>query len=446
MTLLERLAARTCALAVADIGPRGVDLIRTGFADTVAVALAGSSFDGAALVREAAGITPAPRGSLILGTAGRAGALDAGLLNGIAAHALDYDDSNLTLTGHPSALLVPAILALGEETGASAAEALLAYAAGYEVMIRVARGVNLAHYVRGWHPTATIGVIGVAAAGAKLLGLDAARTATAMAVAVSGASGIKANFGTMTKSFHVGQAVRDGLLAAKLARAGFTASADALEAPQGFLNVYNGSAGHDAGAIVAGLTAASENPEPAVNTEVNPVKAYACCHSTHGAVEAARSVRNDQDFDLGKIMDVEIIVDEKRMPHTDRPVLADALAGKFSLQYVVARALAYGTVGLADFAGDAHRDPAVAGLMGRTKVTAGTAGNSFGATVRVRAGGREIEATGQPSGGGQPSWDKVRDCAGQVLDPAAVSSLVDALREFPSLPVRDLAALAEVAR
>ncbi|OLT00281.1 hypothetical protein BJF90_35995 [Pseudonocardia sp. CNS-004] len=283
VAILSALAERTSRIRFEDLDDHARRLVRTAFVDTVGVALAGSDFAGITAIRTATGITPAATGSLVLGTAERVPALDAGLLNGVAAHALDLDDGNSAMGGHPSAMLVPALLALGEETDASDTDVAVAYAAGYEVMVRLAYGMNPGHYQRGWHPTATLGVIGVAAAAARLLGLSAERTATAMAVAVSHASGVKANFGTMTKSLHVGQAVRNGAFAARLAEAGFTANPGALDHDQGFLRLYQGAAGYDASRIVAGL----DGP-PLACSERNPIKIYACCHSTHGAIEAAR--------------------------------------------------------------------------------------------------------------------------------------------------------------
>ncbi|MFK4548072.1 2-methylcitrate dehydratase PrpD [Streptomyces tendae] len=450
--ILPALAARTSAYRIDDLDDHARRLVRTAFTDTLGVALAGSGFPGITMIRAAAGIAAKDGGSLVLGTTQRVPALDAGLLNGVAAHALDLDDGNSAMGGHPSAMLVPALLALGEEIDASAPDVAVAYAAGYEVMIRLAYGLNPAHYQRGWHPTSTIGVIGIAAAAARLLQLSADHTATAMAIAVSHAAGVKANFGTMTKSLHIGQAVRNGIFAAKLAAAGYTANPGALDHRQGFLPVYNGPNGFDAARIVAGLDGL-----PLVSSEYNPIKLYACCHSTHGAIEAAREIRRAQGFDAGSVEDIEIIVDPNRLPHTDRPVLSEALSGKFSLQYVTARALLTGTVTLADFDGDAHRDPATLELMSRVRVTPSSPdgrANSFTATVRARqTDGAVLAATCGPHASDRDTpvdplllQRKFADCAGRVLPTDRVSSLSAVLRQFPDTgtTVRELMRLAEV--
>ncbi len=445
--LLEILAARVTQFTAGDIDEHGMHVVRTALADTVGVALAGADADSIRIVRDAT-MGPAAGPSLVLGGHERRSALDAGLLNAMAAHALDYDDGNLVVVGHPSTVLVPAILALGEETNASAADFAVAYAAGYEVLIRLARGVNTAHYAKGWHPTSTLGVFGVAAAAAKLLALDSEGTCAALAVAASHAAGIKANFGTMTKALHIGQAVRGGLLSAKLAAGGFTANPNALDAVQGFLAVYNGTGSYDTAAILA---------QPAtleINRGLNPIKAYPCCHSTHASIEAARQIRAAHAPAPAGIDRVDIVVDALRMPHTDRPRFADALAGKFSLQYVVARALVDGTVRLEHFDGDAHLDPVVRGLMARTHVSPapGTPTNSFAGQVTVTTTtGRALSAVRDPASdppglhADPPQlWDKLADCASRVLTPSSVTALVAALREFPdSGDVRQLVRLAE---
>jgi 2-methylcitrate dehydratase PrpD len=140
--------------------------------------------------------------------------LDAALVNGPASHALDYDDVSGVMGGHRSATLVPSMIAPGESLGSSGRDLVLAYVVGYETECRIARGVHFHHYDKGWHPTATLGIFGTVAAAARLLGLSIDQTAVALSLAASFASGLKANFATMTKPLHVGHASRDGLFAA----------------------------------------------------------------------------------------------------------------------------------------------------------------------------------------------------------------------------------------
>lgn len=450
-SILDDLGARVATLSYDDLTESGRSVFRTALVDTLGVALAGADFEGARIARTVA--VPESSGtSLILGSADRASALDAGMLNGIAAHALDYDDGNVIMGGHPSALLIPALLALGEEVGASAKDVMVAYAAGYEVMIRISRGVNTTHYEKGWHPTATIGVLGVAAGAARLLGLDAEKCAVAIAISASMAAGVKANFGTMTKSLHVGHAVRDGLLCAKLASDGFTANRSVLEAKQGFLDVYNGLDQYDAPAIVANIGDGLE-----INRVSNPIKAYPCCASTHSAIISAVEIRQAHSLRSADVARVDVVVDKNRMPHTDRPQLDEALSGKFSLQYVVALALLEGRVVLEHFEGNAHRSPEVLSMMRRVEVSAAPPGgvpNSFAAnvTVSTEAGDTFRAMTDRPPAYGNEAeldppqlWEKFADCANRVLPAADVTVLAKSLENFPEYgDVREFMRLVEI--
>lgn len=440
---LEHLADRTANLEYSEISPFGLKLVQIALIDTLGVAIAGSITEPAQLARQVLMAQGGSGRSLLFGTAIRSNALDAGMANGVAAHALDFDDGNSIMGGHPSTLLVPAILALGEETGASAKDVIVAYAAGYEILIRLSRGLNSFHYEKGWHPTATIGVFGVAAAGAKLLGLDAPKTAIALAIAASMPSGIKANFGTMVKSFHVGHAVRDGLLCAKLAQSGFSANTGALEAKQGFLEVYNGAGNYSVEKIVGDLNEPLE-----VNRGFNPLKLYPCCASTHSAIEAALQIRREYSVPADNISAIRIEVDERRMPHTDRPRLQEALSGKFSVQYVVSRGLIDGGVSLSHFEGESHQDPAVKDMMSRIQVQAAPPGgkpNSFDATVTIgtRDGQsfaahverRSIAIADSDELNSPQLWSKFSDCAGRLFLQNKVAAIIDAFKTFPDLAV-----------
>src|SRR5207249_1325531 len=166
-------------------------------------------------------------------------ATDAALANGTAAHALDYDDMCFVSLAHPSAPLVTSAWAAAEIAHASGRALLDAYVVGFEIEGRLGRAMNPRHYRRGWHCTSTLGTIGSAAACARLFGLDRARIAHALAIAASSASGLKENFGTMVKPLHAGLSARSAVLAAELARAGMTASAAAIDGPQGFLHAFD---------------------------------------------------------------------------------------------------------------------------------------------------------------------------------------------------------------
>ena len=204
-TVLEQIANRIVSFDLKAITPQAIMLSRTAIIDTLGVTLAGAIEPCTTNLLRTPGVASAPGICTIFGTAQRTSALDATFINGTASHALDYDDFSQPMGGHQSAPLVAPLMALAEERGASGLELLQSYVVGIETEIRLARAVNFYHYDKGWHPTATLGVFGAAAATGHLLKLDAKKLSIALAIAASFASGIKANFGTMVKPLHVGQ-------------------------------------------------------------------------------------------------------------------------------------------------------------------------------------------------------------------------------------------------
>ena len=220
-------------------GEPGLTLARNAFIDIVACLIAGA--DDAAPRRAFAAVADlGPGPATVVGQKQSLPAPHAALVNGTAAHALDFDDNFHPLAGHATAVLAPALLALAEERGAGGSAVLDAYAVGLEVIGRIGDGVNLQHYERGWHSTSTVGAIGAAAACARLMGLDADGVQRAISLGSSLAGGSKRQFGTMAKPLHAGFAAQHGLLAARLAAAGVSATAEPLDGPWGFRDLFAG--------------------------------------------------------------------------------------------------------------------------------------------------------------------------------------------------------------
>jgi 2-methylcitrate dehydratase PrpD len=232
--LTRVLAGKAAALAYDDLPALARELARQCVLDYLGVALAGA---GDELVRllldELAEVGGAPQASVI-GHEGRLPALSAALVNGAAGHALDYDDVNMAMPGHPSVAILPGLLALAELRRSSGREVITAFVAGYETACRIGMALSPGHYNLGFHSTGTIGSFGAAAACARLLGRDADATAIALGIAGTQAAGLKSQFGTMCKPFHAGKAAQNGLLAARLAARGFTSRDDIIECVQGF--------------------------------------------------------------------------------------------------------------------------------------------------------------------------------------------------------------------
>jgi 2-methylcitrate dehydratase PrpD len=381
-TFARALAVRVVALQFDDLPPDALHWARVGILDTVGVTLAGSREDAPRRAARALDVAPGP--SLLFGHPHRLRALDAAFVNGTASHALDFDDCNNTMGGHPSAPVLSALFPLADALRSTGRDFVLAYVAGFEVEAKVGLAVNFHHYTKGWHPTATLGTFGAAAACARLMGLDAQRTAVALALAASFASGLKANFGTMTKPMHVGHCARNGLLAARLAQEGYTANADSVfEHGQGFLDVFNGPGTYDVQRALDAWAAPLDIVRPGI-----AIKQYPCCGSTHPAVDALLDILAREPVAPGDVARIDAWIHERRLRHTNRPQPDSALDAKFSLQYVLGRALVDGGVGIAHFEGDAWQDARVRALLPRIHVAAYDArqfdpANHFGGAVRL---------------------------------------------------------------
>jgi 2-methylcitrate dehydratase PrpD len=455
MNLAYQLAERVTAMRYEDLPPEAVHWCKVAMLDTVGVALAGSVEQAPRAVEEVMGLRPDNGPCLIIGTHRRAAPLDAALVNGTSAHALDFDNTAMSLGGHASAVIVPALIAAGEDCGAGGRDLIVAHAAGFEVGAAIGRCVNPEHSEKGWHPTATLGVFAVTAACARLLKLTVEQTETALGLATSLSAGTKANFGTMTKPLHAGQCARGGLFAALLAREGFTANPDAFEHKQGFFNVFCGPGRYDASRALEGW-GAWEIVKPGAS-----YKLYPCCYSTHSAVEAALNlVRRHGPFDTGKIARIDTRIHSRGLAHTDRPDPKSDLEAKFSVQYCVARAALNGRVVLEHFERDAWREPAMRDLVKRSHATPYT-GELFAAddpmdaevTITLADGRALSEKVDRPLGRTSDNAiaadhlkAKFENCAARVLAPAAVAAAYRALESLERLSAtRDLTKLLEPA-
>ena len=442
MTIAKELARRIGAFRFDDLPEDAVAWAKTAILDTMGVTLAGAGEDCVRILENVQGIGAAPGPCLVFGGATRTGPLDAVLINGTASHALDFDDVAPGIGGHPSVPLVPVIIALGEMLGTGGRDAVTAYVAGYEVESRIGRAANPHHYEKGWHPTTTLGVFGTVAAASRLLELTEEQTETALGMAVSLASGVKANFGTMTKPLHVGHCLRSGLLAALLARDGFTANGGAFEHPQGFFEVFNGPGNFDADRIFENWADPLEVADPGPG-----LKQFPCCGSTHPAINCMLSLVRDEGLKPEDAAKIEILTNPRRLPHTDNPDPKSGLEAKFSIQYAVARALTDGRVGFEHFEDDAFADPGPRALMalmttGEHPDMPADSPQQFAAEVIVTAkGGSKLSARQDHQIGRGPAnpmsgdelWQKFRDCAGRALPEERIGPLFEMLRQFETL-------------
>jgi 2-methylcitrate dehydratase PrpD len=301
----------------------------------------------------------------IVGCSNKLAAPWAALVNGTAAHALDFDDEFLPALTHASAVLAPALLALGEERNSTGASILDAYIVGIELQAALGRGLNRSHYDMGWHATSTIGTIGAAGACARLMGLNVSETAHALSLGISMAGGPKVQFGSMAKPLHAGLAAQHGIEAAVLAAAGVEGRLDALEGPMGFLHLYGGPspAGWDSNLRQLGDPLAIEN-------DGLMAKRFPCCTASHRVLECILNLREEKKFQANDVVSVDALIGHghKKNLMYDNP--KTEVEARFSLQYCVAVALQFGDVVITDFIPPAVHRPEVQKLLDVTRVRA----------------------------------------------------------------------------
>jgi 2-methylcitrate dehydratase PrpD len=442
LPITVRLAQLIHGFRKTQITPKALAVARTAIIDTIGVTLAGSAEPCVRILLDVPGVAQAPGEVSIFGTSRKTSALDACLVNGTASHALDYDDFSSPMGGHQSVPLVAPILAIAEERHLSGQAVINAYVIGIETEIRIARAVNFHHYDKGWHPTSTLGIFGAVAAVSHLIGLDVAKTASALSIAASFAAGIKANFGTMTKPLHIGHCCRSALFAVLLAERGFEANPAAIEHKQGFLNAFNGPGTFDIAKMFENWGAPLE-----VESDSMGLKQFPCCGSTHPAISMALALVHEDHVKADEITAIHIQPHKRRLPHTDNPDPQTSLAAKFSVQYSVARALLDGVVRLAHFEGDAHRDPRILRLLSITTTNAHPdmpeeSPQQFGAEVAVTLrDGRVLtrrvdDMVGR--GGDNPMssaelWEKFNDCSKRAISPQDVMAVYERLESLETI-------------
>jgi len=427
-------------LRLDDIPAQGRAVAKTGITDCFGVMIAGARDPAIALIdRELSGADGARLASLIPSLQKR-NVEDAAVVNGAAAHILDYDD--VTLDGHPSAVLVPAIIAQGEALGASGAELVTAYVAGYEVWVELLIREPVPLYQKGWHPTAVRGAVAAAAACAKLRRLSPQKCQTALAIASSMAGGLVANFGSLTKCFQVGRAAQSGVLAARLADAGFTASPDALEHQSGFLAAFSPT-----GERELALPFITKDKVWHVVRQGLNLKRYPICYATHRAIDAALALTSKHDLKPADIDHIRVSTGDMQMLmlRNDRP--KTAFEAKFSMQFAMASSVVARAVGLSQLTDDFVARSDVQGLFPKitietTKETMNGSAFAPSEAVEIRTAKGEVLSSGpvvhakgstqQPLSRAELQ-EKFDDCLGDLLAATAKSNSFDKLMNLERL-------------
>lgn len=445
-TPLQRLAAFAAGLTYVDLPASVVASFTHRALDTLGISLAATALDTSAMAARVAAAWKGPAEATVIGHPERLPAPAAAFVNGVLAHSLDYDDTHLPSVLHPSASIVPGVLAVAEQTGASMREVIAAAAAGYEVCIRTGMAGydralgNSVFFERGWHATSICGTLAVAVAAAKLYGLAADGIGHALGIAASMGSGIiEGNrAGGSVKRMHCGWAAHAGIVAAQMARAGFTGPPSALEGRFGFYQAFCGGQFH-----VAELTDGLGDSWCLPGIFYKP---YPANHFTHAGIDAA--IRLRRELAAADVEDIELGVPTPTVRTIGEPkdLKARPQSGyhaQFSGPFAVAAALLGGGglgLSLEDFSDANARDPRYLELASRVRVTPNAEcdaifPNQFPAVLRIRtrAGSvHEAKVLENRGGPGNPlSVDELKvkfmANAGRIVPAGTAARMADAV-------------------
>ena len=415
-----------------DIPPDVIDAAKQSCFDCLGVILAGSVQPVGQIIQKYVTEQGGSPEATVLASGLRTSLQNAALANGTMGHALDYDDFGGF--GHPTVVLLPPLLALGDKLGSSGWDLLEAYVVGCELGINLVQATKYNQMARGFHSTAVVGRMASTAACAKLMDLDQSTTTTALGIAGSMASGLIHNFGTMTKPLHAGLASRDGVMATQLASMGLTSGDQVLEHPLGFANTIIGEGIYDLNEMANNLG------KPFRTHEALIIKKYPCCGGNHGMLDTIFGLMKEHNFDYQDVESVDIgqsylsVV----MLYTEPE---DELKGKFSALYNTAAALVDGSVGIDTFTDQKIHDSTIQSTMSKvhldvqSKWEQGSADYMGGTPVTIRLkDGRVLEsntARDMILGGHKNPWGsdnvlgKFQVNARLALPPDKISQAID---------------------
>lgn len=440
--------------------PEALAIAKRCLIDGLGVMLAGSTQEAARILREYVRGTDTRSDATVFGPAGfRTGVSAAALVNGTSGHALDWDDTQLAtsadrifgLLTHPTVPPMVAALAVGERQRASGRQFLEAFLVGFEVECKIAEAIHPNHYKKGFHSSGTIGTFGSMAAAARLLGLRGDAVPHALSIAASLASGIRVNFGTMTKPLHVGRASQNGITAAELAAAGFTGGRDGLDPPWGFFQVFSHGEGFDADRIVGKLG----NPHTIAWPGVS-IKPYPCGVLGHPTMDAMRRLVIRHDVRPDDIRAIRVRAGSNILNPLRYPIAHNELEAKFCPAFMVSAIALRRKAGIHEFNDEFVQSAPVQAMMAKVERVLDPEIEALGwekirSTVEVdMTDGRTlVEAADERYRGGpdlpftrDELFEKFSDCASLVLSPAGVDEVFAMVESIETLD--DIGALVRV--
>ncbi|MCC6532597.1 MAG: MmgE/PrpD family protein [Burkholderiales bacterium] len=450
---LGRFAAETPAERIPSAA---FDSAKLKFLDTLAVSVAGSRHRASIISFDVVNQLGGHHQCTVIGRRERVSVEQAGYLNALSAHALEYDDYTKSVT-HASVCLVPGALALAEWLGTSGKAMLEAFAFGFEIEARIARGMRPWLLDRGWHPNGILGGIGVAVAGARLLALDHTALRMAIGIAASEGSGLRKNVGSMGKAFHVGHGVRCGVLAALLAAKGFKVDPNIIEGSDdgnegherfGLADTFNGRGNHDYGKMLERLGERWELAENTTNVRMHPGST-----APGASIDAMIDLAGAHDIQPAQVASIELECTPQCLAIAPYPVATDSHKARFCLPYSMAVSLLDRRAGLAQYTDERVNRADVQALMKRVEVHVpedlkrhwgqwGEGGVNWGAmrlavTLHDGTVHRIARSTARGWTEDPATWDdlagKFRECATGILSADQISDALDLIRRLDEL-------------
>jgi len=449
--------------------PRGfldpvlVESVKEKFLDTIGISIAGAYSPAGRIAFDAIADLGGRPEVTIMGRARKSSVVDAGFVNGVCAHALEYDD-NTRNAGHISACLVPGCLAIAEKLNLSGRELIEAFAIGFEVSFRIGSGLKPFLFDRGWHPAALVGGQGIAAAGSRMMQLDKITTRMAMGIMASSGTGLRKNVGSMGKAFHVGHGVRAGIFATIVASHGYQVDPDIIEGADdggveghqrfGLVDAFAGTGNYRVDRMLGGLGTGFE-----LSRDTTMVRMHPGSTVIGAAVDGMIDLATRHDIKADQVESILVGCHPRMLSIASYTEPVDSYRAKFCPPYIFAVALIDGKVGVAQYADDRIRDPGVLALMRRVTVAIcddlknhrgqwGEGGINWGeARIKVTLkNGRVLEQTysnakGWP--GQRATWDdlcgKYEECTEKILSRKRTVESIEMIKALPDLPsVRDL--------
>ena len=436
MTILKDAVNFAKSITFNDLDVEVIEIAKRALIDYVGVTLAGCKTPVSSNIQRYAKRHSAKPQACIFGTEKKVSWDLAALSNGVAGHALDFDDTSWTTIGHPTVTVAPAVFSAGEMMNISGRQALKAYTVGVEIQNKMAAMVMPEASLNGWHTTSVFGPFGAATASALIIGLKSEQFLSALGIAASMASGIRSNFGTMTKAYHAGMASFNGATSVILAGLGIGAAENAMEAQDGFIQVFSGKKSNP---IPLNFGSPWDIVKPGL-----VLKQYPCCSGTHPATDCILDILKETPFAAEDVESIHVGVSQLGIKELVCHRPKTPTEARFSMEYALCSAIVYGKLGLSEFTLEAVNNPQIKALLPRIYMEADPELSELGfigtapAKLRITLNDRRILEGSRDLSKGNPELplsdeefsDKFMECASKVLNLNHCRKVLKALFEL----------------